>query len=92
LWEQVAARVQERRRLRGQDGRDDNERIDLGFLGVPKEGLGVSRDARGTFGPPSFDAAKLALTAGEKRTVSIRVVYYQARGCGTGPRRQADLG
>ncbi|HEY3445596.1 MAG TPA: DUF2141 domain-containing protein [Myxococcales bacterium] len=56
---------------------DDNDsgKIELGFLGIPKKGLGVSRDAKGFFGPPSFEAAKVVLGPGERR-VSFRVVYY----------------
>ena len=37
---------------------NDNGKIDRTFLGIPKEGLGFSNDARINFGPPSFpDAA-----------------------------------
>ncbi len=50
-------------------------RLERGFLGIPKEGLGVSRDAKGAFGPPSFEAARLMLGVGEQR-VSFRLFYY----------------
>ncbi len=36
---------------------DDDEHFDQGFLGIPEEGYGFSRSARGTLGPPSFDSA-----------------------------------
>jgi uncharacterized protein (DUF2141 family) len=31
-----------------------NNALDTGLFGIPKEPYGFSRDARGTFGPPSF--------------------------------------
>jgi uncharacterized protein (DUF2141 family) len=35
-----------------------NREIDFRLLGMPKEPVAVSNDARGVFGPPKFDAAK----------------------------------
>jgi uncharacterized protein (DUF2141 family) len=32
-----------------------NENLDLNWIGIPKEGYGFSNNARGTFGPPSFE-------------------------------------
>lgn len=55
---------------------NDDGKVDLGIFGIPREGLGISRDARGVFGPPTFEASKLVLAAGERRLASIRVVYY----------------
>jgi uncharacterized protein (DUF2141 family) len=54
---------------------DENldRKLDAGFLGVPSEAYGFSRDARGTFGPPSFEEARLELAAGESKPVAIRV-------------------
>lgn len=40
-----------------------NEQIDLRALGMPKEPVGVSNDARGLFGPPRFRAAKFSVAA-----------------------------
>ena len=40
-----------------------NRQIDMRVLGMPKEPVGVSNDARGLFGPPRFEAAKFALDA-----------------------------
>jgi uncharacterized protein (DUF2141 family) len=36
---------------------NDNLQLDTGLFGIPKEGFCFSNDAKGTFGPPSFDAA-----------------------------------
>jgi len=43
--------------------------LDSNFLGIPKEPVGMSRDARGKFGPPKFkDAAfKLAVEGGNEK-------------------------
>jgi uncharacterized protein (DUF2141 family) len=36
-----------------------NGRLDRNLLGIPSENYGFSRDARGHFGPPSFDDAAI---------------------------------
>ena len=41
---------------------NDNKKIDRNFLGIPKEGLGFSNDARIRFGPPSFADAAFRLS------------------------------
>ena len=42
-----------------------NEKLDTNFMGVPTEAYGFSNDARGRFGPPSFEAARFRLEAAE---------------------------
>ena len=37
--------------------KNQNEKIDTNFLGIPKEQFGFSNDVMGKFGPPSFEAA-----------------------------------
>ena len=39
--------------------------MDTNWIGMPKEGYGVSNDARAPFGPPKFDDAKFPLNAEE---------------------------
>ncbi len=34
---------------------NSNSAMDKSMLGIPKEGFGFSNNAKGTFGPPSFD-------------------------------------
>jgi uncharacterized protein (DUF2141 family) len=51
-----------------------NGRLDTGFFGIPREGLGASNDAQGRFGPPRFEDAKLAVPA--DRTTVIHVRYF----------------
>ena len=41
--------------------KNDNEKLDTNFLGVPKEQFGFSNDAMGRFGPPLFEAASFTL-------------------------------
>ena len=52
---------------------DVDRALDTGLFGIPSEGYGFSRDARDTFGHPSFEAARLELAAGETKQVTIRV-------------------
>lgn len=40
-----------------------NGEMDTNFLGIPSEGVGVSNNAKGFFGPPSFSDAKFAVGA-----------------------------
>lgn len=48
-----------------------NNKLDTGFLGIPKEKVGFSNNARGTFGPPKYRDAKINLS--EVSKTSIRV-------------------
>ncbi|MCX6230628.1 MAG: DUF2141 domain-containing protein [Bacteroidetes bacterium] len=40
---------------------NDNGKLDKNFIGMPKEGVGVSNNAKGSFGPPSFKDSKFQL-------------------------------
>ncbi len=44
-----------------------NGKLDTNFIGLPTEDYCASRDARGTFGPPSFSDAKFSYAGGVKR-------------------------
>lgn len=48
-----------------------NGKLDTNWLGIPKEGLGSSNDAKGQFGPPTFTDAKLNVSSNE--TIRIRI-------------------
>lgn len=43
---------------------DGDGRFDTGFLGIPEEGYGFSRDARGTLSAPSFESAAFQYEGG----------------------------
>jgi uncharacterized protein (DUF2141 family) len=51
-----------------------NDQLDTNILGIPKEGYGVSNNAKGTFGPPSFDKAAFAVDR-PQQTIQIRMDY-----------------
>ncbi|HKP64617.1 MAG TPA: DUF2141 domain-containing protein, partial [Polyangiales bacterium] len=54
---------------------DANGKMKTGMFGIPSEGYGFTRDARGSFGPPSFEDARLQLSAGEAKKVTIHMKY-----------------
>lgn len=54
---------------------DRDHRMKTGVFGIPREGYGASRDARGRFGPPKFDSARLALRAGQALRAPIQITY-----------------
>lgn len=52
---------------------NDNGELDRNVIGIPKENYGFSRDARGRFGPPSFeDAAFEVRDENATSTVKLR--------------------
>ena len=51
-----------------------NGKLDSNMVGMPVEGYGFSRDARGDLGPPPFESAAFDLTAGGTRQ-SITLGY-----------------
>lgn len=54
--------------------RDDNANgaMDRNVVGMPTERYGFSRDARGSFGPPSFDDAAIELTGDMRVTLQLK--------------------
>ena len=53
---------------------NDNKKLDKNFVGIPTEGVAASNDAKGTFGPPSFDDAKFAF-AGAAAELKLTMKY-----------------
>jgi uncharacterized protein (DUF2141 family) len=49
-----------------------NNKLDSNFLGIPKEPIGMSRNAKGRFGSPSFADAAFKITDGVN-TMSIQL-------------------
>ena len=41
---------------------NNNKELDSNFLGIPKEPYGTSNNAKGTFGPPSWEDAKFSVS------------------------------
>jgi uncharacterized protein (DUF2141 family) len=50
-----------------------NDKLDSNFIGIPKEGVGASNDAMGSFGPPSYDKAKFKIP--RKEVVRVKMKY-----------------
>ena len=50
---------------------DDNKKLDKGFMGVPNEPYGFSNNARGQFGPPAFEKAKISVSANTKASIKV---------------------
>ena len=48
--------------------------FDTGIFGIPLEGVGASRDAHGTMGPPSFEDARIDVPAGETH-IAVHMAY-----------------
>jgi uncharacterized protein (DUF2141 family) len=53
---------------------NSNGKLDRNFLGIPREGVGASNDARGHMGPPKFDAAAFPF-AGGRLNLTIAINY-----------------
>jgi uncharacterized protein (DUF2141 family) len=53
---------------------NDNGKMDTNFLGMPKEGIGTSNNAKSSFGPPSFDDSKFKID-GKPMLLKITLKY-----------------
>lgn len=53
---------------------NSNRRLDTNFVGIPREGVGASNNARGHFGPPKFSAAAFQYLGG-RTNLKISINY-----------------
>jgi len=53
---------------------NSNGKLDTNFLGIPREGVGASNDAKGHMGPPKFAAAQF-LFSGGRLNLKITINY-----------------
>ena len=53
---------------------NSNGKLDTNLLGIPREGVGASNNAKGHFGPPKFSAAAFQLSGG-RINLKISVNY-----------------
>lgn len=53
---------------------NDNQKLDTGLFGVPKEGFVFSRNAMGIMGPPSFESAAVKIE--NKFAVQVLKIKY----------------
>lgn len=50
---------------------NNNSKLDLNFIGIPKEGTGASNNARGIMGPASFNDARFKVDANTTQEIKI---------------------
>ncbi|TNE61486.1 MAG: DUF2141 domain-containing protein [Alphaproteobacteria bacterium] len=51
---------------------NNNGKLDKNFMGIPTEPIGMSRDAKGSFGPPRYEDAVFSLPAdGMSMTIKV---------------------
>lgn len=53
---------------------NSNGKLDTNFMGIPREGVGASNNAKGHFGPPKFAAAAFQFL-GSRLDLKITVTY-----------------
>jgi uncharacterized protein (DUF2141 family) len=56
---------------------NSNGKLDRNFMGMPKEGVGASNDAKGSFGPPKFGDARFSYKGGPQE-LTIPLKYLLA--------------
>ena len=50
---------------------DGDGKLKKGFMGIPKELVGFSNNAKGTFGPPSFEKSAFILTEDKSIVINL---------------------
>ena len=53
---------------------NSNGKVDTNFIGIPKEGVGASNDAKASMGPPKFDDASFDYGGGRK-DMTVHITY-----------------
>jgi uncharacterized protein (DUF2141 family) len=56
---------------------NSNGKLDTNFMGIPREGVGASNNAKGHLGPPKFEAAAFQFSGG-KLCLKITINYLLA--------------
>ncbi|PBQ34802.1 hypothetical protein CNR22_03665 [Sphingobacteriaceae bacterium] len=51
---------------------NSNGKLETNFFGIPKEGFGISNDAKGFMGPPKYEDAKFELTSDKRISIKIQ--------------------
>lgn len=50
---------------------NDNNKLDTNFIGIPKEPIGISNNAKGFMGPPKFRKSKFEVKGDVKIIITI---------------------
>jgi uncharacterized protein (DUF2141 family) len=53
---------------------DNDKKLKTNFIGMPKEGMGVSNNAKGHFGPPKYNDAKFDFNKSDQ-AITITLTY-----------------
>lgn len=54
---------------------NNNLKLDKNLMGIPKEGYGFSNDAKGSFGPPSFEKSSFKVEKSQQQ-ITINMTYW----------------
>lgn len=54
---------------------NENRKVDRGFFGFPKEGVGFSNDQKVVMSAPRYDKPKFPLVAGKNKIIVIKLDY-----------------
>jgi uncharacterized protein (DUF2141 family) len=55
---------------------NENQKLDMNFFGIPKEGFAFSNNAMGTFGPPTFQQTKFVVPEDGTVTQTIVLKFF----------------
>ena len=53
---------------------NNNDKLDLNFIGIPREGAGASNNAKGFMSPPGYKDAKFNFN--ESTEVTVKMLYF----------------
>ncbi|SDR75371.1 Uncharacterized conserved protein, DUF2141 family [Polaribacter sp. KT25b] len=51
---------------------NNNKKMDTNFIGIPKEPIGISNDAKGFMGPPKYKDAKFEVSKDTELTIIVK--------------------
>lgn len=54
---------------------NNNSKLDKNFIGMPKEDVACSNNAKGFMGPPKYEDAKFTITADSKISIKMNTLH-----------------
>jgi uncharacterized protein (DUF2141 family) len=55
--------------------RNNNKELDRNWIGIPKEPVAISNNAKGTMGPPDFEDAKITVSK-ECKAIEVKMMTF----------------